>query len=169
MASRSKVLREVFDEVDADRSGTIDLEEVRSSLRRLGMKYDDDAVANLVKRVDVDGNGKIDFNEWQVARTGTLQSAMHQTLILCTCAVRISSYWCLRLLWTPFSTIGRILSWSSTLRTVPFLRLPTSHRPSSNQCPYVCSIVLITSNVRSHLCARVYPVPFVGCHCSNGV
>lgn len=63
--AQSKLLRKVFDDLDADKSGTIDVEEVRGSLQRLGMKYDDGAVTKLIKRIDVDGNGKIDFNEWQ--------------------------------------------------------------------------------------------------------
>jgi Ca2+-binding EF-hand superfamily protein len=67
--AQSKLLRKVFDDLDADKSGTIDVEEVRGSLQRLGMKYDDGAVTKLIKRIDVDGNGKIDFNEWQVTNT----------------------------------------------------------------------------------------------------
>jgi hypothetical protein len=69
--AQSKLLRKVFDDLDADKSGTIDVEEVRGSLRRLGMKYDDGAVTKLIKRIDVDGNGKIDFNEWQVTNTNS--------------------------------------------------------------------------------------------------
>jgi hypothetical protein len=127
--AQSNLLRKVFDDLDADKSGTIDVDEVRGSLQRLGMKYDDGAVTKLIKRIDVDGNGKIDFDEWQVGSivirrlhwTLTNPNHNHNTDTLpCVCRfhvarvcvtfdhIRRSCFWCHRPPWTRSSTIGRM-------------------------------------------------------------
>lgn len=62
-------LKQIFDELDSDNNGNIDILEVRASLTRLGMKFDEDELLKLMKRIDKNNNGQIDFDELQVCST----------------------------------------------------------------------------------------------------
>jgi solute carrier family 25 phosphate transporter 23/24/25/41 len=61
---RSK-LKTIFDELDTDHSGHLDLAEVRTSLQKVGMRYDDESLPKLMRRIDKNQDGRIDFYEWQ--------------------------------------------------------------------------------------------------------
>merc|ERR1712055_337196 len=56
--------KEVFDEFDTDKSGTISPEELLGVLRAMGQNPTEDELLNLVLEVDIDGNGTIEFEEF---------------------------------------------------------------------------------------------------------
>lgn len=50
--------------MDIDKSGTLSAEEVAEAMTRAGLSYDDRSLKSLMKRIDTDQNGYIDFEEW---------------------------------------------------------------------------------------------------------
>ena len=56
-------LRVAFARFDADRSGTIETRELAHLFEALGQQPDDEAIADAMKSLDTDGNGKISFDE----------------------------------------------------------------------------------------------------------
>ncbi|KAH8090248.1 hypothetical protein JL720_6564 [Aureococcus anophagefferens] len=58
--------RKIFDRVDDDRSGFIDVKELQELLLDLKhpLAFDDDEVKKLFDRVDKDGSGTVDFEEF---------------------------------------------------------------------------------------------------------
>lgn len=57
-------LHRVFDEIDLDKSGYVDVHEIRCALTRLGIKCNERQVHGILMGMDSDGNNKIDFNEF---------------------------------------------------------------------------------------------------------
>ncbi|GJN15343.1 hypothetical protein PR202_gb02245 [Eleusine coracana subsp. coracana] len=57
-------LKEMFKSLDADNSGTITLEELRTGLPKLGTKVTESEIRQLMEAADVDGNGTIDYAEF---------------------------------------------------------------------------------------------------------
>eukprot|EP00252_Welwitschia_mirabilis_P011567 TRINITY_DN2584_c0_g2_i1.p1 TRINITY_DN2584_c0_g2~~TRINITY_DN2584_c0_g2_i1.p1 ORF type:complete len:543 (-),score=99.08 TRINITY_DN2584_c0_g2_i1:457-2085(-) len=57
-------LKEMFKSIDADNSGTVTFEELKSGLARLGSKLSETEVRQLMDAADVDGNGTIDYHEF---------------------------------------------------------------------------------------------------------
>ena len=62
--------REVFDLVDKDKSGAIEMEEVEELTQLLGMDLTRDEVELLVREIDKDGNGEVDFEEFLLVMAG---------------------------------------------------------------------------------------------------
>ncbi|GMH04641.1 hypothetical protein Nepgr_006481 [Nepenthes gracilis] len=62
-----KGVREMFNNIDTDRSGTITLEELKTGLARLGSKLSEDEIQELMDAADVDKNGIIDYTEFITA------------------------------------------------------------------------------------------------------
>jgi len=60
-------LRTLFDEVDIDHSGALDMDEMRRALSSFGLSFTDDTVREMVKFCDKDGNGDVDYNEFEEA------------------------------------------------------------------------------------------------------
>ncbi|KAL6068378.1 Protodermal factor 1 [Balamuthia mandrillaris] len=58
------MLREWFNAVDQDRSGSIDATELQRALAAGGDKFDTHAVRQMVAMFDADGNGNIDLSEF---------------------------------------------------------------------------------------------------------
>eukprot|EP00584_Thalassiosira_punctigera_P001399 CAMPEP_0172530022 /NCGR_PEP_ID=MMETSP1067-20121228/3905_1 /TAXON_ID=265564 ORGANISM="Thalassiosira punctigera, Strain Tpunct2005C2" /NCGR_SAMPLE_ID=MMETSP1067 /ASSEMBLY_ACC=CAM_ASM_000444 /LENGTH=791 /DNA_ID=CAMNT_0013314165 /DNA_START=226 /DNA_END=2601 /DNA_ORIENTATION=- len=58
-------LKEAFDEIDVDSSGTLDAEELRILMESLGASFSDDEISTLVKTLDLNESGTIDFNEFE--------------------------------------------------------------------------------------------------------
>ena len=56
-------LRNVFDEVDADRSGEIDARELQASMRQLGYRLSATEVKDLLAQVDTSNDGLVEFDE----------------------------------------------------------------------------------------------------------
>ena len=64
-ALRRRRLRIAFDRTDIDGSGYLDETEIATSLASSGvMALPDNATSDLIKEIDTDGNGKIDFEEF---------------------------------------------------------------------------------------------------------
>lgn len=57
-------LRELFDDLDADHSGVLSLDELCQGLRAQGYNLSNEEVRQLMAEVDVDGNGYVDFDEF---------------------------------------------------------------------------------------------------------
>jgi len=59
-----KAFRETFDAVDSDCSGQVDVDELAEAMRMLGVNLPKSAVEEMMKEVDVDNNGGLDFEEF---------------------------------------------------------------------------------------------------------
>ena len=57
-------LREVFNMVDLNRSGSISVDELSSLLRTLGVSCSQHELKLMVEEIDENGNGLIDFDEF---------------------------------------------------------------------------------------------------------
>ncbi|KAJ7957914.1 putative Calcium-dependent protein kinase [Quillaja saponaria] len=62
-----KGLKQTFNNMDTDGSGTITLEELKSGLSRLGSKLTETEIKQLMDAADVDKNGTIDYIEFVTA------------------------------------------------------------------------------------------------------
>ncbi|CAL0333186.1 unnamed protein product [Lupinus luteus] len=62
-----KGLKQMFKNMDTDRSGTITFEELKSGLSRLGSKLSEYEIKQLMDAADVDNNGTIDYAEFITA------------------------------------------------------------------------------------------------------
>jgi len=56
--------KQAFEEFDKDRSGTISTKELLPVMRSMGQNPTEDEVLSLVIEYDVNGNGKLDFDEF---------------------------------------------------------------------------------------------------------
>lgn len=57
-------IKEAFDLFDADKSGTIDTEELKQALQNLGIDAKNQTLQNMMSDLDKDKSGKIDFDEF---------------------------------------------------------------------------------------------------------
>jgi centrin-1 len=57
-------IREAFDLFDSDKSGEIDTEELKQALKNLGIDAKNQTLQNMMKDLDADNSGKIDFDEF---------------------------------------------------------------------------------------------------------
>ncbi|KAL9261490.1 Calcium-dependent protein kinase 33-like protein [Drosera capensis] len=64
-------LKELFNNIDTDRSGTITLEELKTGLARLGSRLSEGEIQQLMDAADVDKSGMIDYIEF-------ITATMHQ-------------------------------------------------------------------------------------------
>lgn len=60
-------LQEVFKIIDADGSGSITLDELRTGLQQIGTNLSETEVRSLLEATDIDGNGLIDYPEFVAA------------------------------------------------------------------------------------------------------
>ena len=58
-------MKEAFDEIDQDRSGTLNRHELRLLMASLGAAFTDEDFIGLVSTLDVNESGEVDFNEFQ--------------------------------------------------------------------------------------------------------
>jgi len=65
-------IREAFELIDKDNSGTIERSELKIAMRALGFEPEDAEIANMFKAVDTDGNGTIDFDEFRNMMTAKM-------------------------------------------------------------------------------------------------
>lgn len=59
-----KELKECFDLFDSDKSGHISSSEFKNVLQALNIKISDVELKNLIKSIDKDNSGQIDFQEF---------------------------------------------------------------------------------------------------------
>ena len=64
-------MKEVFQAFDTDRSGTVTISELMDGLRKKGVDKAASEVAELVKSMDMDGNGELDYEEFIAATLST--------------------------------------------------------------------------------------------------
>lgn len=62
-----KGLRQMFDNIDTDRSGSITYDELRTGLSKLGSKLNEAEIQQLMEAADVDNNGTIEYTEFITA------------------------------------------------------------------------------------------------------
>ncbi|TKY44786.1 calcium-binding protein CML27 [Spatholobus suberectus] len=62
-------VRDAFDLYDRDRNGLISAEELHLALNRLGMKCSVDECRDMIKSVDGDGDGCVNFEEFKTMMT----------------------------------------------------------------------------------------------------
>jgi Ca2+-binding EF-hand superfamily protein len=58
---KDKDLRDAFGKFDVDGNGTIEIDELRDTMKELGHELTEDEATRLFARMDLDGNGEIDF------------------------------------------------------------------------------------------------------------
>ncbi|EOA28418.1 hypothetical protein CARUB_v10024624mg [Capsella rubella] len=68
------VMKEAFDLYDIDRDGKISASEIHVVLKRLGEKHTMDECVMMVRAVDKDGDGFVDFEEFKTMMTSTKKS-----------------------------------------------------------------------------------------------
>ena len=57
-------IKEAFDLFDADKSGQIDIEELRQALKNLGIETKNQTLQKMIADLDTDKSGKISFEEF---------------------------------------------------------------------------------------------------------
>jgi Ca2+-binding EF-hand superfamily protein len=55
---------QLFAEVDEDKSGEIDAQELHFCLEKLNMQLDDDAFVEVLNDIDIDRSGTVNFEEF---------------------------------------------------------------------------------------------------------
>ena len=66
--------KEIFDLVDEDHGGSISKEELRKLMETLHLKPTDEELDAMMKEVDSDGSGDIDFNEFVTVMSRRVQA-----------------------------------------------------------------------------------------------
>merc|ERR1712166_544919 len=59
-------MKALFERIDADGSGSLDLEELRGFLKGSGHEYDPSFLEEIITNCDTDGNGQLDFEEFRM-------------------------------------------------------------------------------------------------------
>jgi solute carrier family 25 phosphate transporter 23/24/25/41 len=62
--NKHKQLYQLFREFDVNDDGKVDAYEIRAMLEKLKLTYDESDVKRLMKRMDKDQNGYIEYDEW---------------------------------------------------------------------------------------------------------
>jgi len=62
-------MRDTFEAIDADKNGTITIQELRDALARSGAKLPEAEIRDMLEAYDVDGDGTIDYSEFLTATT----------------------------------------------------------------------------------------------------
>lgn len=58
-------LAEVFDQIDSNRDGEVDMSEIKSYCQELGVNLDDQKAMSIVKKMDQSGSSSVNLNEFQ--------------------------------------------------------------------------------------------------------
>ncbi len=62
MQSRGRLM-DLIRDMDTNKNGTVDIHEFKNGLETLGVHLTDQQIQNIVKCIDTDGNGELDFDE----------------------------------------------------------------------------------------------------------
>jgi len=77
-----KGLKQMFNNMDTDKSGTITVEELKIGLTKLGSKISEAEVQKLMDAVDVDKSGSIDYTEFLTAMMNKHKLEKEEDLLL---------------------------------------------------------------------------------------
>jgi len=69
-AEEIQIFKELFDSYDADKGGNITVEEFARVMKESGQNPTDAEVQQIIKEVDLDGDGTINFDEFIAMMTG---------------------------------------------------------------------------------------------------
>nr|KYP65513.1 putative calcium-binding protein CML27 [Cajanus cajan] len=69
--------RDAFDLYDRDRNGLISAAELHSALNRLGLKCSVDECRDMIRSVDADGDGCVNFEEFKTMMTASKNRCVH--------------------------------------------------------------------------------------------
>lgn len=82
LLQREDILLKLFNDIDADSSGTLTIEEIEAAIRRSPFGFgpvDHEEVMELVRRADTNGDGVVDFDEflavWRQSGAGGVAEA----------------------------------------------------------------------------------------------
>ena len=73
-------LRQIFEAIDTDKSGSITAEELQDALTKKGTSLKSEDVQSLLSLIDVDANGTIDYNEFLAATLSQQQMEKEENL-----------------------------------------------------------------------------------------
>lgn len=80
----TKDLKQVFQAFDKDKSGSIELSELWAVLKELGETIPEQELSKLVKKMDLNGDGKISYSEfdfwWKHGIKGKLKNVVQLKL-----------------------------------------------------------------------------------------
>ena len=80
-ATQEKQIEQIFNSFDKDKSGTIELNELKEVAQALGETLTDQQTRGIVKKLDTDGDGKISLKEfkfwWMNGLKGKLGNLVH--------------------------------------------------------------------------------------------
>ena len=69
--------KRLFDGIDVDGNGSLDSEEMKQLFKDLGLELTQDQVATVMSRIDADGSGEIDFDEFFAWYVTSIMSGEH--------------------------------------------------------------------------------------------
>jgi hypothetical protein len=70
-------IHEVFDAIDSDHSGSINVSEIEKELKHRGLKYNDADLKSTIRKLDVNGDNEISFEEFASAiKSGALNDTI---------------------------------------------------------------------------------------------
>ena len=76
-------IRSAFELFDRDNSGSIDSHELKDAMKALGIYLTKDETVELLKRVDRDGSGQVELDEFMALMADRMVSEHNHNLKLC--------------------------------------------------------------------------------------
>ncbi|XP_047470123.1 troponin C, isoallergen Bla g 6.0201-like [Penaeus chinensis] len=73
-------LRKAFASVDKTRSGFVDIKDIEGIFNNMGTAFDIDDLNATIKRVDIDNDGKINFDKFVIIASNFLQDDDDETI-----------------------------------------------------------------------------------------
>merc|ERR1711907_196643 len=71
-ADEVQEVKDAFDLFDTDSSGAVSVTELVEAMRSLGLEQKNEAVFNMIKEIDTDGSGELEFQEFLEMMTARL-------------------------------------------------------------------------------------------------
>merc|ERR1712025_1403791 len=73
-ADEVQEVKDAFDLFDTDSSGAVSVQELVEAMQSLGLEQKNEAVFNMIKEIDTDGSGELEFAEFLEMMTARLTS-----------------------------------------------------------------------------------------------
>merc|ERR1711935_1068452 len=74
-------VKDAFDLFDSDNSGAVSVNELVEAMQSLGLEQKNEAVFNMIKEIDTDGSGELEFQEFLEMMTARLSDKAPRTEI----------------------------------------------------------------------------------------